>query len=360
MNSAALPSSAPALLLPAPNLASNLAPSPASGPANPRPGATPFLSAPPPGTESPSPSAGPDAMIYSDIDDTFLATGDAGLPETRQALQAHAGETVNALCTGRGLGQVLPLAERLGAFPLQFIGVNNGLFVYHNDQGLPANEFLAGLQPSKADPDWTAEIARRTHGWLMGTVLATMLDVVKEKGFQPAPPSGQAFNLDGEVDGEPLRVSYYLDQPSFTIANPETGLTPHARATGDAIAAQIETLMAAREIQSTHYVINDHDRKAIYGFQPPGIDKKALLEFELERYPSVRAVITAGDNVNDTHLPPPAYGDVLNYRILAGDHHPQGDELARQERVLRCPSGELAAPIEAHLATIAATAPHPS
>ncbi|MBM3463739.1 MAG: hypothetical protein FJX76_16700 [Armatimonadetes bacterium] len=310
-------------------------------------------------TPTPAPRTAPDTMLYSDIDDTFIGwqeynvgADEVAMARTRGVLNRDAERMVNGLSTSRGLIEIQRLAPLLKGFPLAFIGANNGQQLFVNAQGLPSEQWIAGLRQEQTDSAWSAEVGARTGGWSVPDVMDTLRGILSEDGFSPAPPLAAPLETLVNFTSGDKMVSFYPDQPSFAIRGTAGKLTDDHKKFGDALASRIKDRLGERGIQMNVRGFPYPGEQYICLLEPKNLDKSTLLEHVLGRYPSVHHVITAGDNTNDTMLFPERYGEVENHRVVSGDRKGVAEKFAGQPNVNTCSFGDIGPAIEAHLATI--------
>ena len=310
-------------------------------------------------------------MVWSDIDDTFIpwvkfnGSADEGkLERTRQALNRHADETVNGLCTSRSLGEVQSLAKDfLKGFPLKVLGVNGGQQIFLNHRDEPTQEWLVNLQSKDSDASWDNEVAVRSGGFRAAEVMGQFHTMLGDLGFRPSPQLPAPFeaweNFVGPLPGSPGQtavVAIVPGQTSFALrAHPSelaTPLSDEHRAYAHQLAGQLQQRLAD---QGVPLHVRDFPYKGnnqVLLFEPLNIDKQTTLAHVLGKFPSVTHVITAGDNTNDTMLLPEAYGSVPNYRVVSGDKPELREKMAGKPRTEYQDAGDLGPAIETHLQTI--------
>lgn len=329
----------------------------------------------PDGQVEPKPKVDPGVLFFSDIDDTFVpwvqynqqAETDK-IERTQATLQALKGETVNALCSARGLSSIQALMPYLEGMPLQVLGVNGGQQVFVNYDNLPADQWLPSLTPQDADAGWQAVVSERSGGFSTPAVLKDLKDTLQDLGFHrshkplPKPLEKREVylaSLTGKGD-EVAVVALSPDQSSFMVrANPTDLSAPlkhNHRQLARRIAHELETKMQQKGVQMEAKRFIDDGEHIIYLLQPKNIDKQSLLEHLIGRYPSVQAVITAGDHINDTMLTPSSYGEVPNYRIVSGERPEVATPLLTEPNVAQVPKGELSLGLVSHMIRLKAEA----
>lgn len=310
-------------------------------------------------------------LFFSDIDDTFVPwkrynqVADVDkLARTRQTLQNYEGETVNGLCSARGLSSIQQLAPFFKGVPLQFIGTNGGQQVYLNYDHQPAEEWLTNLKTCDSDKTWDQEVFNRSGGFNTQLVMRATHGVLSEMGFQrcavPLPPPHQ--DRDAYVapipgkPGEVAVVALTKDQTTLMFRadfqDVNKPLTDSHRAFAQFLAKKLEQRLTSQGVKLTAKEFVDQACHQIYLLEPRNITKESLLDHLVSRYPNVLAVITAGDNTNDTMLKPTAFGNVQNYRILSGERPELAQMLDGQANVEFTPMGELGPALENHLALL--------
>lgn len=302
--------------------------------------------------------AEPDVMIYSDVDDSLMTADEVGLQHSRDAMNQHASHTVVGMATGRGLIYAKKNGPRLGGFPMAFFATNHGQSLFINRLGKPADQFIHDLKQEDEDPDWALHVADRSNGWSVARVHKRIRDEALKLGMQPAPElpapleSYENYTTVIPTAAGPQRLMLCLpaDQPSFQIRSLDgQPFSKELCEFGEALAADVQR---ACGWGYNHYPpING---KVIHFFQPPGITKRGLLQYQLAHYPSVRNVITIGDNVNDDMLDAERYGNVLNYPLLARDGHPHESELVTRPRLELQKGGDMGPGILDQMGRIAA------
>ena len=313
----------------------------------------------------------PSVMIFSDIDDTFVPwkrynqVADVDkLARTQQTLKRHEGETINGFCSSRGLSSIQQLAPFFKGVPVQFIGTNGGQQVFINSENLPADEWLTGLKTCDSDPQWNREVSHRSGGFNTELVMRATHGVLNELGFQrcavPLPPPHQdreayVAPIPGKP-GEVAVVALTKDQTTIMFRadfrDLNKPLTDSHRAFSEFLSKKLEQRLVHQGVKLTAKEFVDQSTQQIYLLEPRNISKESLVEHLVSRWPSVHAVITAGDNINDTMLKPSSFGQVQNYRILSGDRPELSQQLAGQEHVERTALGDLGPALENHLARL--------
>lgn len=315
----------------------------------------------------------PSILFFSDIDDTFVpwkkynqeAEVDK-LERTQASLQSYKGETVNALCSARGLSSVQKLIPYLKDMPLQILGTNGGQQVFVNHQNIPTEQWLSALSVTDSDYGWQQEVSQRSGGFSTQAAMENLKDVLKDLGFEksrkklPKPLDDREVYLTilpGKAQ-EVAVVALSPDQSSFMIrANPtrlDHPVSHQHRQLGRRIAYEMEKRMLGQGIDMEAKRFISDSEHLIYLLQPHNVDKQNLLEHLLGRYPAITSVITAGDHINDTMLGPSTYGDVANYRIISGDRPEVVDQFSGQANVEQVPKGELSQGLESHMARLLA------
>lgn len=287
--------------------------------------------------------AQPETLIYSDFDDTFATRQPdlAALQESREALKDP--QLVFGLSTARELEDFKKLAPLLKGFPLAFLGLNNGGQLYRNDQNLPAEEWIAKLKQSDQDSGWAGRVHEQIPNWDQGNSIPKVL---LAEGFHlvaGAPPQRGYFeNQAGQ------RVITFVGSPGFYTR----GVDPETQQLGRQVAQAVARHYESQKIPLKSMEIPGNDEALLQQFVPAAINKTTLLEYCLTGYPSVKNIITAGDNLNDTHLLPDDYGGIPNHRILAGDRPALQGMMADKERVVRVGFGQLGLGLARSLAEI--------
>lgn len=119
-----------------------------------------------------------------------------------------------------------------------------------------------------------------------------------------------------------------------------------------ALASRVSDRLAQRGVTMDKHAFPYSDEQYICLLEPRNLGKTSLLEHVLGRFSSVRAVITAGDNSNDTMLFPDAYGSEPNYPVVAGDRKPVAERMAGKPRVEKCGFGGIGPAVDAQLTAI--------
>lgn len=307
-------------------------------------------------------------MFFSDIDDTFvpwkkynLVADVDKLARTRETLTDYQGQTINGFCSARGLSSIQQLAPFFKGIPLQFIGTNGGQQVYINEHQLPAEEWLASLKVSDSDRQWDQEVSKRSGGFNTQLIMRATHGVLNELGFQrsavPLPfPHHEREAYVAPIPGRPGQVAVAaLTKDQTTIMyrgdfrDLNKPLTESHRAFFQFLTKKLEARLAGQGVKLTAKEFVDQSNHQIYLLEPRNISKESLVEHLVKRYPSVQAVITAGDNINDTMLNPSAFGNVQNYRIISGTRPELTEKLDGQPNVERTSIGDLGPALENHL-----------
>lgn len=317
-------------------------------------------------------AAGPDdpsVLFFSDIDDTFVPWKRYGqvadvdkLGRTKETLNQYAGQTINGLCSARGLSQIQDLAPFFKGIPLQFIGTNGGQQVYINSKNQPAEQWLTSLKVHDSDRNWDNEVSRRSGGFNTQLVTRATHGVLKEFGFQPCavplpPPhhEREAFvaPIPGGKRGDVAVVALTKDQTTLMFRadfkDVNKPLTPAHKDFARKLARQLEERLAKQGVRLTAKQFVDQKCHQIYLIEPNNISKESLVSYLVRRYPSVQAVITAGDNTNDTMLLPDSFLGVPNHRIVSGDRPEVAQAMEGHDNVQRVPFGELSPGLKSHL-----------
>lgn len=313
----------------------------------------------------------PAVLVFSDIDDTFVPwkrynqVADVDkLARTRQTLVDYQGETINGFCSARGLSSIQQLAPFFRGIPLEFIGTNGGQQVYINSEHKPAEEWLSSLRTSDYDQTWQDEVSRRSGGFNTQLVIRATLGVLSELGFQrcavPLPPPHEdrepyVAPIPGKP-GEVAVVALTKDQTTLMFRadyrDLHKPLTDSHRAFAQFLSKKLEQRLSGQGVKLEAKEFVDQSSHQIYLLEPRNISKESLVDHLVTRYPSVRAVITAGDNINDTMLKPSQFGDVQNYRILSGDRPELNRMLDGQPNVERTSFGDLSPALQNHLSVL--------
>lgn len=314
----------------------------------------------------------PSVLFFSDIDDTFvpwkrynqIADVDK-LGRTKEALNQYEGQTINGLCSARGLTQIQQLAPFFKGIPLQFIGTNGGQQVYINSKNQPAEQWLTGLKVHDSDRNWDQEVARRSGGFNTQLVMRATHGVLKEFGFQqcavPLPPphhEREAFvaPIPGGKKGDVAVVALTKDQTTVMFRadfkDVNKPLTPAHKDFARKLARNLEERLTKQGVRLTAKQFVDQSCHQIYLIEPNNISKESLVSYLVRRYPSVQAVITAGDNTNDTMLLPDTFLGVPNHRIVSGDRPEVAKAMEGHENVERVPFGELGPALTNHLSQL--------
>lgn len=320
--------------------------------------------------------AEPGVLNYFDVDDTLIPwttynqeADSEKLRRTQDTLIQFEGQTVNALCTARGLSSIQELVPLLKDIPLKMIGANGGQQVYWNYQDLPTDMWLAGLKPEDSDAQWNQTVAQRSGGFSTVRALGALRDTLGEfgfrQGFEPLPPPLDKREVHiAALPGNPKEVAVVAitpDQTTFMLrANPKdlkAPLTDAHRELARQIGKSLEKRLASMGVLMTSKKFIDDAVHTIYLMEPRDVDKQSLVRHLLGRMPSIQAVITAGDNTNDTMLKPPTYGQVPNYRIISGSKPEVVNELAGQTNVDQVPRGDLSVALEPRLSQLLSPPP---
>ncbi|MBN9418056.1 hypothetical protein ABS71_04355 [bacterium SCN 62-11] len=322
---------------------------------------------------TPSPDD-PSVLVFSDIDDTFVPWKRYGqvadvdkLGRTKETLKQYEGKTINGLCSARGLSQIQQLAPFFKGVPLQFIGTNGGQQVYINSQNQPAEEWLTSLKVHDSDNHWDNEVARRSGGFNTQLVMRATHSVLNDFGFErcavPLPPphhERDAFvaAVPGGKNGEVAVVALTKDQTTLMFRadfkDVNKPLTPAHKDFARKLARKLEERLTKQGVSLNAKRFVDQKCHQIYLIEPTDISKESLVSHLVRRYPSVQAVITAGDNTNDTMLLPNSFLGVPNHRIVSGDRPEVAQVLDGQENVERVPFGELSPGLNSHLSMLLA------
>ncbi len=314
----------------------------------------------------------PRVLVFSDIDDTFVPwksynqVADVDkLGRTKDTLNKYDGKTINGLCSARGLSQIQQLAPFFKGIPLQFIGANGGQQVYINSKNQPAEEWLTGLKVHESDRAWDKEVSHRSGGFNTQLVMRATHGVLKDFGFQkcavPLPPphhERDAFvaPVPGGKKGEVAVVALTKDQTTLMFRadfkDVNKPLTPAHRDFARKLARNLEERLTKQGVKLTAKQFVDRSCHQIYLIEPNNISKESLVSYLVRRYPSVQAVITAGDNTNDTMLLPDAFLGVPNHRIVSGDRPEVAKVMEGHENVERVPFGELSPALDSHLSQL--------
>jgi hydroxymethylpyrimidine pyrophosphatase-like HAD family hydrolase len=327
---------------------------------------------------TPAQNGSPGVLIFSDIDDTFVPwkrynqVADVDkLTRTRKTLQDYEGDTVNGFCSARGLSSIQQMAHFFKGIPLQFIGTNGGQQVYINYEQRPAEEWLSSLKGCDSDPKWNQEVLQRSGGFNTQLVMRATHGVLREMGFQrcavPLPyPHQDREAYVAPIPGKPGEVAVVAltkDQTTLMFRadfrDLNKPLTDSHRAFAKFLSNKLEQRLRGQGVKLTAKEFIDQASHQIYLLEPRNVSKESLLDHLIHRYPSVQAIITAGDNTNDTMLKPTAFGNVQNYRILSGDRPALTQMLAGQANVEHTDWGELAPALENHLAVLVPEEPNP-
>jgi hypothetical protein len=310
-------------------------------------------------------------MVYSDIDDTYVPwqvynqkVDQEPLQRTQATLQKYEGSTVNALCSARGLMGIQELVPYLRDIPLAMIGTNGGQQVYLNHFNLPTESWLMSLKTEDADPHWNQQVAQASGGFSTQRALSSLRSTLEEMGFArtdlrlPEPHSKRELHIGYLPDApdQQVVVAVVPDQTSFMVrasaTDLEAPLTSEHRRMAASIGQRVQDSMNEAGIRMTSKRFIRDDVHEIYLMEPEAIGKDTLLQHLLCRFPGVRHVITAGDHVNDSHLHPVRYRDVVNYRIVSGDRAEVIEPLMGQPNVFQVQKGDLGAALEPKLARL--------
>lgn len=319
----------------------------------------------------------PRVLVFSDIDDTFvpwksynqIADVDK-LGRTKEALQKYDGETINGLCSARGLSSIQQLAPFFKDVPLQFIGTNGGQQVYINSKNQPTDQWLTGLKTHDSDRNWDREVSHRSGGFNTTLVNRATLGVLEDFGFErcaiPLPPPHQDRDayvapVPGGKKGEVAVVALTKDQTTVMFRadfrDVNKPLTPAHKDFSRKLARKLEERLTKQGVRLTAKQFVDQRCHQIYLIEPNNISKESLVSYLVRRYPSVQAVITAGDNTNDTMLLPDSFLGVPNHRILSGDRPEVVKAMEGVENIERVPFGELGPGLKNHMEQILAPEP---
>ena len=310
----------------------------------------------------------PQVLLFSDVDDTYIpwkvynreAEGDK-LERTKETLNEFKGETINAFCSARSLSSIQQLTPYFTGIPLQIIGTNGGQQVFVNYGNLPTELWLPSLSMSDRDEAWDNRVLKLSGGFEASRALESLRDVLEEANFEKTsnhwpPPldTRECWKVElTDRPGEEAIVAITPDQTSFMVRadsrDPNKAMSAQHRALADQLAQRFETKMAFAGVDAEAKLFIEKDDHTIYLLQPERVCKETLLEHLVGRYPNVQAVITAGDNSNDSQLSQPSYGQVPNLRIVSGDRAEIIHHLIGQDDVVVVEKGDLSPGLQTHL-----------
>ncbi len=313
----------------------------------------------------------PQVLLFSDVDDTYIpwkvynreAETDK-LERTRGTLEEFRGDTINAFCSARSLSSLQQLLPYFSGIPMQILGTNGGQQVFVNYHNLPAEQWLPSLSMHDRDPLWDQRVQSLSGGFEATRALEELRDVLEEARFEKTsnqwpPPLDTRECWKVELEDRPGQfavVALTPDQTSFMVRadarDPGAPMSEEHKALARRLADRFETKMAFAGVDAEAKLFIDKSDHVIYLLQPERVCKETLLEHLVERYPSVHAIITAGDNSNDSQLSQPAYSDVPNYRIVSGDRAEIIHNLVGQENVVIVDKGDLSPGLKSHLGNL--------
>lgn len=319
-------------------------------------------------TSTPATQGEAQVLVFSDVDDTYIpwkvynreAEGDK-IERTKSTLVDYSGETINAFCSARSLSSMQQLMPYFSGIPLQILGTNGGQQVFVNYDNLPTDQWLASLTMSDRDQTWDNQVQQLSGGFEASRALNELRNVLEEANFhktanQWPPPldTRECWKLElPDRPGEVAVVALTPDQTSFMLradtTDPSKPMTAEHRALAERLAQRFETKMAFSGVDAEAKLFIEKDDHSIYLLQPERVCKETLLEHLVGRYPNVQAVITAGDNSNDSQLSQPSYGQVPNLRIVSGDRAEIIHHLVGQDDVVVVDKGDLSPGLQTHL-----------
>lgn len=336
------------------------------------------------------PSEDLEVLDFTDIDDSLRTDDKAGLEQARQAKEDWSRISREVTCTGRGPTMSRALATTLAGFKLDAHACNNGLNLFVNQEGKPAEEFLSGLRLEDQDQGWLDHVKKIVPNWSVEGVQALTKDLLVSQGFQPAaalPPPRDSFTcLEKFVGGQSILVALPPDQPGYQVRCSNGPVTRAHEQFGYELAGQVGRQLTQQNVDYLKDVregrrampegwagktdaqildLTDHIHGSFFEggdrytnfFTPKAITKAVMLEYLAgQRWSSTRYAIGTGDLApNDTHLNVQQAGQAQVYSILAlppdklnapADATPRMAELADHPRLVRAPAGNVGPTID--------------
>lgn len=262
------------------------------------------------------------AMIHLDIDHTLISWADRenqiphekGLKAAVQSLQKHKEKAIVGISTARALAETTRLASLLSGVPIDFIATNNGQQLFLNEDNLPTEDFIAGLELNQADAEWNQTL-RQNHGWNPLKAHILLQDQLTKAGLQAVPnPNPKQTEQLYKAKGVELRVHPETSFFKFRTNNKK------AQETVDQFMDNLQSSFQDNGLQCHEGQPFRWGRDWVRSLIPKGPSKTALLEHLVERSPNTELVVTAGDRLADG-LEPDTIAGRPNLRVVAGARH---------------------------------------
>jgi hydroxymethylpyrimidine pyrophosphatase-like HAD family hydrolase len=281
---------------------------------------------------------GKPVLFATDVDECLMdwkpgqrsvALDNEKLHETKAAIRSARCRMYVGLNTARSIEKLGPLKPFLKGMSLDYLSLENGQEIYWNTRYQSTARWIDGLTHAKADASWNKTVSQT--GWQLAPAKKIIRESLIQQGFTPTDSVDPHSPLTGALpNGQAVKIGFFSPRMSsfnVTIQNP----LPDAQRYCDQLGEQVRKALASAGIQidPVSFPLEEPSSEGkqvhfINAYRPKGIHKKAALDHIAQQLPGIRAVITAGDNIqlNDgqmlkaTHFLTKEGVNAPNYAIL--------------------------------------------